>query len=519
MFYFHLLRINHMKKILLISFILFSPVVFSQETIPALDSELPTTENEETIEPVISTKDFVKVGEEVMFDGAGSKILSVSDNGLPSYSWVVFKNGESIDTKFTKSIVYSFEDSGVYNLKLNVKQGSRKKSVEKNIVVYETKATFITDKDTDFSEIDIPASKQGIWLKKITLDKSATEFSSEEDFIYKFQENLDFIKESSFFIFASDSNLGLSSFSRFWQKLSPDNVFTFEDKTLVRITENKLDKELKLIQPVFETLGKPMLLAHKEVLPSVFTKQNFDNLINEIENKGYDYRLVDEKSRPSTLLPLKNLIGYFSKNGVATSIIYLLLSVPFLAFIVAFARQFIGISTYGVFAPLMLSLSFMVLGLKFGLSVFVTILFLSYIIRKFFEKVELLYIPRLALLMSILSLSFLFILAIGVRMGTSLNLALAIFPMMVMSTISEKFISAQTKEGLRNAIIVAIETIFVALLAYAFVEWNFIKEMIFATPEFILLPIIGNVLLGKFTGLRLSEYLRFGSLLSDDTEE
>ncbi len=508
-----------MKKILLITFVLFGGIAVSQEIEIKEETAITEIQYEEIIEPIINTKDFVKIGEEITFDASGSKILSISDNGLPSYSWVIFKDGESIDTKFTKSIKYKFEDAGAYKLKLNLKQGSEKKSIEKDIVVYKTKAIFITDKDTDFSKINIPASKQGIWLKKIILDESSTEFSIEADFIYKFQENLDFIKDSSLFIFASDSNLGLSAFSRFWQKLSPDNVFSFDNKILIRITEDKLDKESNLIQPVFETLEKPILLAHKEILPSIFIKQNFDDLINEIKNKGYDFRLVNEESRPSSLLPLKRLISYFSKNGIALSIIYLLLSVPFLAFIVAFARQFIGISTYGVFAPLMLSLSFMVLGIKFGLSVFVIILVLSYIIRKFFEKVELLYIPRLALLMSFLSLSFFFILAIAVRMGTSLDLALTIFPMMVMSTISEKFIASQTKEGLKNAIIVAIETIIVALLAYVFVEWTFIKELIFTTPEFILLPIIGSVLIGKFTGLRLSEYFKFGSLLSDDTQE
>ena len=104
-------------------------------------------------------------------------------------------------------------------------------------------------------------------------------------------------------------------------------------------------------------------------------------------------------------------------------------------------------------------------------------------------------------------------------MGTSLNLALTIFPMMVMSTISEKFIASQTKDGLRNAIIAALETILVALLAYLFVDWGWVKDMILRTPELILLPMLGNVALGKFTGLRLSEYMKFKSLLGDDIQE
>lgn len=506
-----------MKKIVLASFLLFGSLALGQA--PEVDPFPPVEMVDEVVVPVISVEDKVKVNDEILLDASTSKVLSVSDNGLPSFSWVIFKNGESIDTKFTKAIKYTFVEPGVYKIKLNIKQGSFKSSVEKEVLVYDSKAIFVTDKNTDYLEINVPAAEQGIWLKKIVLDGNGTEFTTEEDFIYKFQENLDFIKESDVFIFASDSNLDIVSFARFWQKLSPENLFSLEDKALVRITENKLDKELKLTQPVFEILQKTVLLSHKEILPLLFSKLDFDSIVDLVDNQGYDYRLVNMESRPSAFRPLKNLISYLSKNGVALAIIYLLLAVPFLAFIIAFARQFIGISTFGVFAPLMLSLSFMVLGLKFGLSVFMTVLIVSYFIRVFFEKVELLYIPRLALLMSVLSLSFFLILALAIYMGTSLNLALTIFPMMVMSTISEKFIASQTKEGLRNAIVAAIETIFVAFLAYSFVEIEWVRSTILSSPEFIFLPMIGNVFLGKFTGLRVAEYFRFRSLLMEDTQE
>ena len=136
-----------------------------------------------------------------------------------------------------------------------------------------------------------------------------------------------------------------------------------------------------------------------------------------------------------------------------------------------------------------------------------------------FERVELLYIPRLSLLLSALALSFFLVLGLAVYFQTSLNLSLAIFPMLVMSTISEKFLSAQSEEGIKNAIVVAGETVVVSLIGYFLFDMPLFKDAILATPEYVVLPIVGNVLLGRFTGLRWAEYFKFRTLLSEDSQE
>jgi hypothetical protein len=85
--------------------------------------------------------------------------------------------------------------------------------------------------------------------------------------------------------------------------------------------------------------------------------------------------------------------------------------------------------------------------------------------------------------------------------------------------VSEKFLSAQSADGIMNAIIAAGETVIVALLGYFLVTWGWVQNAILSLPELILLAFLGNVWLGRFTGLRLSEYFKFRSLLKNDTEE
>ncbi|MBT7772475.1 hypothetical protein HN713_02150, partial [bacterium] len=136
-----------------------------------------------------------------------------------------------------------------------------------------------------------------------------------------------------------------------------------------------------------------------------------------------------------------------------------------------------------------------------------------------FNRVELLYVPRVSLLLSTLSLSFFLVLGLAVYFKSSVNLTLAVFPMLVMATISEKFLSAQSEDGIRSAAIVTGETVLVALLAFFFIEWSWMENAILSIPEFILAPIFGNIWLGKFTGLRLSEYFKFAALFREDNTE
>jgi len=56
------------------------------------------------------------------------------------------------------------------------------------------------------------------------------------------------------------------------------------------------------------------------------------------------------------------------------------------------------------------------------------------------------------------------------------------------------------------------------LICYWVVEWQFLQNLMLSYPEIILLLIVVNFLLGKWTGLRLFEYIRFREVMKH-TEE
>jgi len=502
-----------MKKTLLISVLLFS-VTFAQT-----DEEFHDAAKEFEIPKIsaeIAADDFVELGQQIVFDGGSSKLISPSTFGNPTFSWDF---GDGSRMRWGQQVAHQFLEPGKYVVKLNVKQGKEKESVFKEVIVYHKKGILISDRTDRFEEVVSSAGEHGIWLEKIIFTDDAG-FSEEQEFIQKIQEKIDFVKESDLLIFYTKSAVGIQSFAQFWQKVSPEKKFDLELKFWVHIADDSLDRGVKLLRPVFQILRpKYILLTRIEALNPIFESRENTEILEKLDARAIEFRTIDDRSRATIFLPFSRLITYFVTHGVSQNVIYLLLAVPILTFVIAFFRQFIGISTFGVYAPLMLSLSFFVLGLKFGFSVFVVVLFISYVIRVLFEKVDLLYIPRVSLLLSVLSLSFLLALFLAVYFKSSINLSLAIFPMMVMATVSEKFMSTQSSAGLKNAILAVAETVFVALAGYVFIKWSFIENQILAVPELVLLPMIGLVWLGKFTGLRLSEYIKFRALFEDESQE
>ena len=504
----------------LLSFLVILPFFttgFAKETLEEVSTGIvPMPLLQQEIVPVIAVDDFIPQGEKILFDAGKSKFRGISE-GTPSILWTF---GDETRPQWGKQIIHEFSKPGKYKIKLSIKQGLNRKSIEKNIFVYSRKGLLIARKDAGTQSLINQAGSNGIWLKPIFREISENGIGADEELISKLQKNQEFIKDAELILFSTSAADEIQNFAQWWNKLSKKEQFNPKEKSWIQLVkEGSLKKFKKLLYPSFSILNpKEIFLIRTESL-SMFFEQDPANYYSELKNRGLEYEIIDGRSNTTWFLPISKLTNYFVFRGVSQTVLYLLLVVPFIVFVISFASPFVGIKTFGVFSPLMLSLSFMLLGLEFGFTVFMVVLLVSSLLRLLFNKVELLYIPKVALLHSGVALSFFLVLGIAVYFNISINLALAIFPMMVMSTISEKFISAQSEGGMRSAIFTAGETVVVSFLAYLLVIWPWLQTHILTTPELIFLPMLGNVWLGRFTGLRLTEYFKFRSLFNDDTEE
>jgi hypothetical protein len=210
------------------------------------------------------------------------------------------------------------------------------------------------------------------------------------------------------------------------------------------------------------------------------------------------------------------IITFFVDSGVPLQTVALLLFLPIVATLVALFRQIIGIKAFGIYTPSIITFALLAFdpnGVKYGIAIFIAVIVVGMLSRWFLKRFRLLYLPRVAITLSIVSLSILGILVLGGMQNRTGLASVSIFPLLILITLTEKFVATQIEKGTRVALILATETLIISVIGYALLRWDALLDLILAAPWLVLLTFIVNILLGKWTGLRLTEYIRFHKII------
>ncbi|MFZ2193068.1 MAG: 7TM domain-containing protein [Candidatus Moraniibacteriota bacterium] len=211
---------------------------------------------------------------------------------------------------------------------------------------------------------------------------------------------------------------------------------------------------------------------------------------------------------------LSPILTFFLDKGVPFETIKLILMLPIIATFIAFLRQVVGIKAFGIYTPLLVTFAFLATnGLRYGIAIFITVILVGMFMRTALKSFRLLYLPRVAIMITVVALSILIMLAIGGGFKRTGLASVSIFPILIMITLVEKFIAVQIEKGDRAAIILAIETLIISIVGFYIASWQALIHFIAYYPWVILLTIPVNIAFGKWTGLRLTEYLRFGQII------
>lgn len=205
---------------------------------------------------------------------------------------------------------------------------------------------------------------------------------------------------------------------------------------------------------------------------------------------------------------LTNTVNYLIRLGVSSQEIVLFLILPIIIFIVCFLRQIFGLKTFGIYVPCTLTLVFLILGIKEGLLFFFIILFLALLIKLIFKKVRLMYFCRMALILTIV-LIVLFPFAFSTYFQKNQITSFSIFPLLVMILSAERLIAVWAEYSKRQALMLTLGTLFISCFCFWVASWEGLRNAILKYPEIILVTLPFNFLLGRWTGLRLTEYFRF----------
>ena len=212
---------------------------------------------------------------------------------------------------------------------------------------------------------------------------------------------------------------------------------------------------------------------------------------------------------------MPDLVQLALQQGVPEETIIYILMYPIILTVIAAARQIIGIKAFGIYTPSIIAVAFLATTLKYGLAIFFVVLAVALGTRFVLKSSKLLYMSRTAIMLSVVALSVLAFLVIGGSFQRTGLASVSIFPLLIMITIVEKFVVVQIENGFKTAMFLAFETIFLASICYFLVKWEAFQNLILNYPGIVIIIVIFNIALGKWTGLRLNEYFRFRDVIKN----
>lgn len=250
-------------------------------------------------------------------------------------------------------------------------------------------------------------------------------------------------------------------------------------------------------------------------------KEKKDEDITDTEGKQKSKLVRYLEETPLENKNFTNLLQQAIRNavteGVPPNVIVLVLLFPLVASVIAASRHIIGLRGFGIYIPAVLSIALVSTGVFEGIAIFLTIVAVALPAKKILSKFKLPYLPRTAILLWFVSLTILGILLVAPLISMVTLMTVNIFSIMILVLLAENFLDAQAKTKPIDAIALTLETLSLALLSSALLQWEALQKFALLQPELLItLTVLINLVVGKFIGLRFSEYFRFRSLMEEE---
>ncbi|WP_417548537.1 inactive transglutaminase family protein [Marinobacter segnicrescens] len=187
----------------------------------------------------------------------------------------------------------------------------------------------------------------------------------------------------------------------------------------------------------------------------------------------------------------------------------MLLLLPLGALVVAFMRIIIGIRTSGTFMPVLIAVAFVQTSLIPGLVAFLSVVTVGLLMRGYLSSLNLLLVARISALIILVIAITTGISIIGYQMGFNTGMTVTFFPMVILAWTIERMSILWEEDGAREVLTQGFGSLFVAVLAYLLMDAPLASHLTFNFPELHLVTFGLVLLMGQYTGYKLSELRRF----------
>ncbi len=190
-----------------------------------------------------------------------------------------------------------------------------------------------------------------------------------------------------------------------------------------------------------------------------------------------------------------------------------ILILPIGVLIVVFLRTLVGIKTSGTFMPVLIAMAFLQTSLVVGLIGFVSIVCIGLVVRSWLSHLNLLLVARISaviiVVIGIIGAISLFTYKIGLTEGIKVTF----FPMIILSWTIERMSILWEEDGYKEVLKQGGGSLFVAVCAFLAMDSLIIQHLTFnfLGLQLVILAIV--LMMGNYTGFRLSELKRFKPLV------
>lgn len=432
-------------------------------------------------------------------------------------NWAIFQR--IFSEKWEKEL-----ELNIYEISRNEENEEVKKILFKNsysLLVYEK--SFLLLYSDEIGRNDITnyiefSKKDGIYIKNVwPLSKTDIEISSIVNTIKDYKQTPGF--KSDFIIIWGSRDFVFNVLSNINKDLSSNQ--STEKLNIIWLSPynlNVLGSYLKNFLANKNWIEKIILLS--ESSKYLILKENqIADLFSEIINNQHDFIDVNlSQNDVKNIFFLSKFINNLSNIWYSTSSIYIFLIIPIILTIIIFFKHFIWLSPIWIVIPLFVSILFLKLGLFFSFGLIIFFVILNLFLSLITDRYNLLYAPRMVFLITINIIIFIGMMNIlyGLKV-IHLNISDILY-FIIFILLSEKMINIIISKDLLEYKESFIYTLLIWIFCYVIFSINHLKVILLSYPELILLLIPINFLIGKFSGLRVTEYFRFKEIIKSVEE-
>lgn len=253
--------------------------------------------------------------------------------------------------------------------------------------------------------------------------------------------------------------------------------------------------------------------------------RNDEALFRHTSNINFDYQF-DIKQRLAVspeLMGAKSgraanpVLELFRELGLDTRTSGVFLLFPVAALLISFCRNVLGITSFGVFLPMLVAAACRFTGLVAGLVGFVLVMMVAALLHYALNRARVLQIPKLAALITVITGLIIVASVAGARNLDPGFALLIMFPVVILSFAAERLHEITESGNWREAASMLGWTVVVTVLCFLVFSSRLLNAVFLNFPELLLIVLATQIALGRWSGLRVSEFVRFRQLMKTES--